>query len=193
MHVGHPRGQLGVRCAKGDLDQTGPLYRRNLQPVNVGIKEVRGNLQEGRVYLRRITTSRLQGWANQLPAPAYRYCPTRRFHRHLTHPLLTLATLGTGTRPGQYGCRRSAAVARCGRETGATHGCTIGVGSGLRGCPYRHRDDFRDLARGIGQEQLHLGASGDPSHNLCQILLRTYGLTIDANDDMSSALDTITI
>jgi hypothetical protein len=39
---------------------------------------------------------------------------------------------------------------------------------------------------------LHLGASGIPSHNLCQILLRTYGLTIDANDDMSSVLATLT-
>ena len=40
---------------------------------------------------------------------------------------------------------------------------------------------------------MHLGASRAPSHNLCQILLRTYGLTIDANDDVSSALATLTI
>ena len=46
MHVGHPRRQLGVRRAKGDLDQTGTLYRCNLQPVDVGINEVGGNLRD---------------------------------------------------------------------------------------------------------------------------------------------------
>jgi hypothetical protein len=38
-----------------------------------------------------------------------------------------------------------------------------------------------------------LGASGEPSHDLCEILLRTYGLTIDTNNDVSSALDTVTL
>jgi len=38
-----------------------------------------------------------------------------------------------------------------------------------------------------------MGASGASSHNLCQILLRTYGLTIDTDDDMSGALDALTI
>jgi len=38
-----------------------------------------------------------------------------------------------------------------------------------------------------------MGASGASSHNLCQILLRTYGLTIDTDDDMSGALDALTL
>jgi hypothetical protein len=38
-----------------------------------------------------------------------------------------------------------------------------------------------------------VGTSGEPRHDLCEILLGTYGLTIDANDDMPSALDTVTI
>jgi hypothetical protein len=40
---------------------------------------------------------------------------------------------------------------------------------------------------------LHLGASGEPSHDLCEILLRTYGLTIDTNNNVSSALDMVTL
>jgi hypothetical protein len=40
---------------------------------------------------------------------------------------------------------------------------------------------------------LRLGASGEPSQDLCEILLRTYGLTIDTNNDVSRALDTVTI
>jgi len=40
---------------------------------------------------------------------------------------------------------------------------------------------------------LYLGASGEPSHDLCEIPLRTYGLTIDTNNDVSSALDTVTL
>src|SRR5262245_27927445 len=101
MYVGHPRRQLGGGRAKGDLDQTGPLYRRNLQPINVGINEVRGHFQKRRVYVRRLAAHRLQGWAYQLPTPAYRYGPTWPLHRHLTHLLITLAALGTGTRPGE--------------------------------------------------------------------------------------------
>src|SRR5215813_8728105 len=93
MHVGHLRRQLGVGRAKGDLDQTGTLYRRNLQAVDVGINEVRGNLQKRRVHVRRRTANRLQGWAHQLSAPAYRYGLTRLLHRYLAHPLVTLATL----------------------------------------------------------------------------------------------------
>src|SRR5262249_54259929 len=103
-------------------------YRRNLQAVDVGINEVRGNLQKRRVHVRRRTANRLQGWAHQLSAPAYRYGLTRLLHRYLAHPLVTLATLRTGTRPGEYGCR-------CGRDTGVTRGCTIGVCSALRGRP----------------------------------------------------------
>jgi hypothetical protein len=40
---------------------------------------------------------------------------------------------------------------------------------------------------------LHLGASREPRHDLCQILLTTYGLAIDANDDVSSALEMVAI
>jgi hypothetical protein len=40
---------------------------------------------------------------------------------------------------------------------------------------------------------LRLGASGEPSHDLCEILLRTYGMTIDANDDVPNALETVTV
>jgi len=40
---------------------------------------------------------------------------------------------------------------------------------------------------------LYLGASGEPSHDLCELLLRTYGLTIDPNNDVSSALDMVTL
>jgi hypothetical protein len=40
---------------------------------------------------------------------------------------------------------------------------------------------------------LRPGASGEPSHDLGEILLRTYGLTIDTNNDASSALDTVTL
>jgi hypothetical protein len=40
---------------------------------------------------------------------------------------------------------------------------------------------------------LHLGASGEPRHDLGEILLGTYGLTINTNDDVSSALDMVTI
>src|SRR4030095_14442541 len=123
MHVGYPRRQLGVGRAKGDLDQTSTLYRRNLQPVNVGINEIRGNLQKRCIHLRWLSVNRLQGWANQLPAPAYKYCSTRCFHRHRAHRLVTLTTLETSIRPGECGRWCGTAVARCGRETGATHGC----------------------------------------------------------------------
>jgi len=40
---------------------------------------------------------------------------------------------------------------------------------------------------------LRLGASGEPSHDLCEILLRTYRLTIDTNNDVSSAPDMVMI
>jgi hypothetical protein len=40
---------------------------------------------------------------------------------------------------------------------------------------------------------LRLGASRESSHDLGQILLRTYGVTIDTHNNVSSALDTITI
>jgi hypothetical protein len=40
---------------------------------------------------------------------------------------------------------------------------------------------------------LRLGASRESSHDLGQILLRTYGVAIDTHNDVSSALETITI